>query len=134
MMLWTRTLNPLSIPKRRNQSSSMNGIQIGANNTMKKYRDNIDTPEFEIKDSAIGIHGYGIFDNIKNTEDGKFMFVGFQRCKQITMPIMTLSQTLDTFDELFNGLSNLIDALSAIIIIIIETTNIGEEFLDRFEL
>jgi len=50
------------------------------------------------------------------------MFVGLiQRCEQIAMPTMTLSQALDVFDERFYGLPNLIDALSAIII---EMTNV----------
>ena len=45
------------------------------------------------------------------------MFVGLiQRCEQIAMPTMNLSQAMDVFDERFYGLPNLIDALSAIII------------------
>ncbi len=45
------------------------------------------------------------------------MFVGLvQRCEQIAMPTMTLSQAMDVFDERFYGLPNLIDALSAIIV------------------
>ena len=52
------------------------------------------------------------------------MFVGLiQRCEQIAMPTMSLSQAMDTFDERFYGLPNLIDALSAIII---EMTNVGK--------
>ena len=50
------------------------------------------------------------------------MFVGLiQRCEQIAMPTMTLSQATDVFDERFYALPNLIDALSAIII---EMTNV----------
>lgn len=50
------------------------------------------------------------------------MFVGLiQRCEQIAMPTMTLSQATDVFDERFYALPNLLDALSAIII---EMTNV----------
>ena len=50
------------------------------------------------------------------------MFVGLiQRCGQIAMPTVTLSQAMDIFDERFYGLSNLIDARSAIIV---EMTNV----------
>ena len=58
------------------------------------------------------------------------LLVLIQRCEQIAMPTMTLSQAMDVFDERFYGLPNLIDALSAIII---EMTNIGEEFLGPLE-
>ena len=52
------------------------------------------------------------------------MFVGLiQRCEQIAMPTVTLSQAMDIFDERFYGLPNLIDALSAIII---EMTNVNK--------
>lgn len=45
------------------------------------------------------------------------MFVGLiQRCEQIAMPTMTLSQAMEVFDERFYGLPNLIDALQAIIV------------------
>lgn len=45
------------------------------------------------------------------------MFVGLiQRCEQIAMPTITLSQANDVFDERFYALPNLLDALSAIII------------------
>jgi AMMECR1 domain-containing protein len=45
------------------------------------------------------------------------MFVGLiQRCEQIAMPTITLSQAADVFDERFYALPNLLDALSAIII------------------
>ena len=61
------------------------------------------------------------------------MFVGLiQRCEQIAMPTMTLSQATDVFDERFYALPNLIDALSAIII---EMTNVNEKkkmFSKRF--
>ncbi|CAF1029633.1 unnamed protein product [Rotaria sordida] len=102
---------------------------------IKEFRDKIDTPELEIKDLAMGIRGYGIFANAcklyGTEEDVKFMFVGLiQRCEQIAMPTVTLSQAMDIFDERFYGLPNLIDALSAIII---EMTNIGEEFLGPLE-
>ena len=44
------------------------------------------------------------------------MFVGLiQRCEQIAMPTITLSQATDVFDERFYALPNLLDALSAII-------------------
>jgi hypothetical protein len=52
------------------------------------------------------------------------MFVGLiQRCEQIAMPTITLSQASDVFDERFYALPNLLDALSAIII---EMTNVKE--------
>lgn len=45
------------------------------------------------------------------------MFVGLiQRCEQIAMPTMTLSQAMEVFDERYYGLPNLIDALQAIIV------------------
>ncbi|CAM4805641.1 unnamed protein product [Rotaria magnacalcarata] len=102
---------------------------------IKEFRDKIDTPELEIRDLAMGIRGYGIFANAcklyGTEEDIKFMFVGLiQRCEQIAMPTVALSQAVDIFDERFYGLPNLIDALSAIII---EMTNIGEEFLGPLE-
>jgi len=57
-------------------------------------------------------------------EDVKFMFVGLiQRCEQIAMPVVTLSQAMDVFDERYYGLPNLIDALSAIIL---EMPNVDE--------
>ena len=50
-------------------------------------------------------------------EDVKFMFVGLiQRCEQIAMPSVTLSQSMEIFDERYYGLPNLIEALSAIIV------------------
>ncbi|UJR22353.1 hypothetical protein I4U23_025415 [Adineta vaga] len=102
---------------------------------IKEFRDKIDTPELEIRDLAMGIRGYGIFANAcklyGTEEDVKFMFVGLvQRCEQIAMPTVTLSQAMDIFDERFYGLPNLIDALSAIIV---EMTTIGEEFLGPLE-
>ncbi|CAF1392236.1 unnamed protein product [Adineta steineri] len=102
---------------------------------IKQFRDQIDTPQLEIRDLAMGIRGYGVFANAcklyGTEEDIKFMFVGLvQRCEQIAMPTVTLSQAMDIFDERFYGLPNLIDALSAIII---EMTNIGEEFLGPLE-
>ncbi|CAF1189299.1 unnamed protein product, partial [Adineta ricciae] len=102
---------------------------------IKEFRDKIDTPELEIRDLAMGIRGYGIFANAcklyGTEEDVKFMFVGLiQRCEQIAMPTVTLSQAMDIFDERFYGLPNLIDALSAIIV---EMTNIGEEFFGPLE-
>ncbi|CAF1236923.1 unnamed protein product [Rotaria sordida] len=102
---------------------------------IKEFRDKIDSPELEIRDLAMGIRGYGIFANackLYGTEDDvKFMFVGLiQRCEQIAMPTITLSQASDVFDERFYALPNLLDALSAIII---EMTNIGEEFLGPLE-
>ncbi|CAF3110159.1 unnamed protein product [Rotaria sp. Silwood2] len=64
-------------------------------------------------------------------EDVKFIFVGLiQLCQQIAMPTMTLAQAVDVFDERFYGLPDLIDVISAIII---EMTNIGEEFLGPLE-
>jgi hypothetical protein len=58
-------------------------------------------------------------------EDVKFMFVGLiQRCEQIAMPTISLSQASDVFDERFYALPNLLDALSAIII---EMTNVREK-------
>jgi hypothetical protein len=58
------------------------------------------------------------------------MFVGLiQRCEQIAMPTVTLSQAMDVFDERFYGLPNLIDALSAIII---EMTNVRKTFSKNF--
>jgi hypothetical protein len=52
------------------------------------------------------------------------MFVGLiQRCEQIAMPTITLSQASDVFDERFYALPNLLDALSAIII---EMTNVRD--------
>jgi hypothetical protein len=45
------------------------------------------------------------------------MFIGLiQRCEQIALPTVSLSQALSIFDERFYGLPNLIDALSSIII------------------
>jgi hypothetical protein len=53
------------------------------------------------------------------------MFVGLiQRCEQIAMPSITLSQAADVFDERFYALPNLLDALSAIII---EMTNVRQD-------
>lgn len=104
---------------------------------IKEFREKIDTPELEIRDLAMGIRGYGIFANVSSIicnpslaslflqacklygtdEDVKFMFVGLiQRCEQIAMPTMTLSQAMDVFDERYYGLPNLIDALQAIIV------------------
>ncbi|CAF0848203.1 unnamed protein product, partial [Adineta ricciae] len=102
---------------------------------IKEFRDKVDSPELEIRDLAMGIRGYGIFANAcklyGTDEDIKFMFVGLiQRCEQIAMPTITLSQASDVFDERFYALPNLLDALSAIII---EMTNIGEEFLGPLE-
>ncbi|CAF2815971.1 unnamed protein product [Rotaria sp. Silwood2] len=92
---------------------------------IKEFRDKIDTSELEIKDLAMGIRGYGIFANVTK-EDVKFISVGLiQRCEQIAMPTMRLSQAVNVFNERFYDLPNLIDVLSAIII---EMTNTGEEF------
>ncbi|CAF4809014.1 unnamed protein product, partial [Rotaria sp. Silwood2] len=88
---------------------------------IKEFRDKIDTSELEIKDLAMGIRGYGIFANVTK-EDVKFISVGLiQRCEQIAMPTMRLSQAVDVFNERFYDLPNLIDVLSAIII---EMTNV----------
>ncbi|CAF1316968.1 unnamed protein product [Adineta steineri] len=102
---------------------------------IQHFRNKVDSPELEIRDLAMGIRGYGIFANAcklyGTEEDVKFMFVGLiQRCEQIAMPTITLSQAADVFDERFYALPNLLDALSAIII---EMTNIGEEFLGPLE-
>ncbi|CAF4023173.1 unnamed protein product [Rotaria sp. Silwood2] len=102
---------------------------------IKEFRDKTDTPELEIKDLAMEIRGYGIFANawkrFGTEEDVKFIFVGLiQLCQQIAMPTMTLAQAVDVFDERFYGLPDLIDVISAIII---EMTNIGEEFLGPLE-
>ncbi|CAF4531154.1 unnamed protein product, partial [Rotaria sp. Silwood2] len=102
---------------------------------IKEFQDKIDTSELEIKDLAMETRGYGIFANVKGEDSFeeyvKFIFVGLiQRCEQIAMPTMTLSQTVDVFNERFYDLPNLIDVLSAIII---EMTNIGKEFLGPLE-
>ena len=45
------------------------------------------------------------------------MFAGLiQRCEQIALPTITLSQVTDVFDEHFYALPNLLDALSVIFI------------------
>ncbi|CAF2828369.1 unnamed protein product [Rotaria sp. Silwood2] len=102
---------------------------------IKEFRDKIDSPESEIRDLAMDIRHYGIFAKAcklyGTEEDVKFMFVGLiQWCEQIAIPSITLSQATDVFDERFYALANLLDALSAIII---EMTNIGEEFLGLLE-
>lgn len=57
------------------------------------------------------------------------MFVGLiQRCEQIAMPTISLSQAADVFDERFYALPNLLDALSAIII---EMTTVKEKRNDK---
>lgn len=64
-------------------------------------------------------------------EDVKFMFVGLvQRCEQIALPPISLSESLEVFDERYYGLPNLIEALSSIIV---EMEQIGEEFLGPLE-
>ena len=90
---------------------------------IKEFRDKVDSPELEIRDLAMGIRGYGIFANVSRLklkrfcyqffslkacklygteEDVKFMFVGLiQRCEQIAMPTISLSQASDVFDERF---------------------------------
>lgn len=103
-------------------------------------------PELEIRDLAMGIRGYGIFANAcrlyGTEEDIKFMFVGLiQRCEQIAMPTLTLSQSADVFDERYYALPNLLDALSAIIIemTVVKRTETGkislfQMFFFRFQI
>ncbi|CAF3651048.1 unnamed protein product [Rotaria socialis] len=126
--------NALKEPNIKTQEQRRRAVQT-FQYFIKEFRDKIDSPELEIRDLAMGIRGYGIFANAcklyGTEEDVKFMFVGLiQRCEQIAMPTISLSQAADVFDERFYALPNLLDALSAIII---EMTNIGEEFLGPLE-
>lgn len=60
------------------------------------------------------------------------MFVGLiQRCEQIAMPTVNLSQAAQIFDERFYGLPNLIEALSAIIV---EMNQVEIRLIDVFTL
>ncbi|CAF4572133.1 unnamed protein product, partial [Rotaria magnacalcarata] len=126
--------NALKEPNIKTQEQRRRAVQT-FQYFIKEFRDKIDSPELEIRDLAMGIRGYGIFANAcklyGTEEDVKFMFAGLiQRCEQIAMPTISLSQAADVFDERFYALPNLLDALSAIII---EMTNIGEEFLSPLE-